>query len=94
MCINWKIVAGLGVVALAILVFAPQFIGAAAPLLVLALCPISMGVMMWAMAKNGGAKSCKTDSNDAISTELAESRTEIEALRAEVDRLHKDRPIS
>jgi len=94
MCINWKVAAGLGVVALGIMVFAPEFIGAATPLLILALCPISMGAMMWAMARNGGAKSCKTDGNDATSTELTESRTEVEALRAEVDRLRNDRSVS
>lgn len=49
MCLNWKVVAGLAVVAVFVLVVAPQFIWAALPLLLVAACPLSMLVMMWGM---------------------------------------------
>src|SRR5260370_42554159 len=46
MCLNWKVVAGLAVVALGVWVFAPNLILAALPLLVVAACPLSMLIMM------------------------------------------------
>ncbi|MGH2380817.1 MAG: hypothetical protein ACRDG7_06300 [Candidatus Limnocylindria bacterium] len=49
MCLNWKVVAGLAFLALAVWVAAPEYVLAVLPLLVLAACPISMGVMMWMM---------------------------------------------
>lgn len=49
MCFNWKVVAGLAVVGLGIWAVAPNLIGAALPLLVLAACPLSMFLMMRGM---------------------------------------------
>ncbi|MBM2810448.1 MAG: hypothetical protein HW416_1207 [Chloroflexi bacterium] len=49
LCLNWKVVAALGMVGLAIWVIAPGLIWAAAPLLVLAACPLSMLFMMRGM---------------------------------------------
>ncbi|MDQ6906689.1 MAG: DUF2933 domain-containing protein [Chloroflexota bacterium] len=49
MCINWKVVAGLAVVGLGVWAVAPNLIGAAAPLLLLAVCPLSMAFMMHGM---------------------------------------------
>lgn len=50
MCINKKVVGGLVVAALGIWWLAPAAIGAALPLLVLALCPLSMLFMMMSMS--------------------------------------------
>jgi hypothetical protein len=47
MCLNPKVLAGLAVVAGGIYVSAPDLFLAALPFLVLAACPIGMGVMMW-----------------------------------------------
>lgn len=47
MCLNPRVLAGIGVAIVAIWVFAPQFLLAALPLLLLAVCPISMGLMAW-----------------------------------------------
>jgi hypothetical protein len=49
MCLNWKVVIGLAIVALIVLVLAPQFILGALPLLIVAACPLSMLFMMRGM---------------------------------------------
>jgi hypothetical protein len=53
MCLNWKVIAGLAGVALLVLVLAPQLIGVALPLLLVAACPLSMLFMMRGMSGNG-----------------------------------------
>ncbi len=54
LCINWKVVIGLGVVGLGVWAVAPNLIGAAVPLLLLAVCPLSMIFMMRGMGSMGG----------------------------------------
>lgn len=46
MCLNWKVVGGLAALGLGIFVLAPDLIGLAFPLLLVAACPLSMLVMM------------------------------------------------
>jgi len=48
-CLNWKVIGGLGVVALGVWALAPNLIGAALPLLVFAACPLAMLLMMRGM---------------------------------------------
>lgn len=48
-CLNWKVIAGIAVVGLGLWTLAPGLLSAALPLLVLAICPLSMLVMMKAM---------------------------------------------
>ncbi len=58
-CLNRKVLAALGVLALAVWLFAPNLVGAALPLLFLAVCPLSIVAMMWAMGRtrpDGGAR--------------------------------------
>ena len=55
MCLNWKVLAGLAVVGLIVLLVAPQFIGAALPILLVAACPLSMLFMIRGMSGNGNA---------------------------------------
>ncbi len=50
-CLNWKVVVGLGVVGLGVWLLAPRFLLSALPLLILAACPLSMLVMMVGMNK-------------------------------------------
>lgn len=45
-CLNWQVVAALATAAVALWVLAPNLVGVAVPLLLLAACPISMLVMM------------------------------------------------
>ncbi|MBW3577402.1 MAG: DUF2933 domain-containing protein [Actinobacteria bacterium] len=54
MCINKKVVAGLAAVGLGIWWLAPGAIGAAMPLLLIAICPLSMVFMMKAMGGMNG----------------------------------------
>ena len=53
MCWNWKVLAGLAAVAVAMYLVAPNAILAALPLLVLLACPLSMVAMMWGMRGMG-----------------------------------------
>jgi len=55
MCLNWRVLTGLAVVALLVLVVAPQFIWAALPILLVAACPLSMLFMMRGMSGNGNS---------------------------------------
>ena len=57
MCLNWKVIAGLALVGVAFLVFAPGLAAAALPFLVLAICPISMVFMMKPMNGDMGSGS-------------------------------------
>ena len=99
MCINWKVVAGLAAAGLGVYAFAPNLIGAALPILVLAACPLSMVVMMRAMSGRGSCDTQKVASEGGAATaasqdELAELRAEVAQLRAErsgPDELPRDR---
>lgn len=73
MCLNKRVLIGLGVVALGVLAFAPGMFKSVAPLLLFAACPLSMGVMMWAMAR-GGANSCGTKEQSSERDEQIASR--------------------
>lgn len=50
MCLNWKVLAGLAAVGVGLWVVAPNLIGAALPLLLVAACPLSMFFMMRGMS--------------------------------------------
>ncbi len=53
-CLNPKVLAGLGVVAAGIWLFQPSLFAAAFPTLLILICPLSMGIMMFGMGKMGG----------------------------------------
>jgi hypothetical protein len=68
MCLNWKVLVGLAVVGLIVLVVAPQLIWAALPILLLAVCPLSMLFMMRGMA---GKRNATTEmQEDQLPAEL------------------------
>src|SRR5918996_1055874 len=48
-CVNWKVLVGLGIVGVAIWAVAPGPFLAVLPILLLAACPLSMLIMMWSM---------------------------------------------
>ena len=54
MCLNWKVLAGLGVVGVGLYLVVPGLAAAALPLLLLAVCPLSMLFMMKGMHGNQG----------------------------------------
>ena len=90
MCFNWKVAAGLTAAAVAVFAFAPNLIGAALPVLIIAACPLSMIVMMRAMS---GASRCDTPSNgtDSESNTAAASPNDVARLQAEIDQLRAER---
>lgn len=86
MCFNWKVLAGLGAVAVGVALFAPGAALAVLPLLLLAACPLSMGAMMFAMRSHSSSagESCHHSGNEA-SAEAKRAR--LAALREEEQRL-------
>lgn len=80
MCLNWKVVAGLAAIGLAIWAVAPGFVAAALPILVLAACPLSMLAMGVAMAKGHGT--AERQQAPAGASETPALRQELEAVRA------------
>ncbi|TMD45038.1 MAG: hypothetical protein E6I86_15850 [Chloroflexi bacterium] len=52
-CIDWKVVAGLAVVAVGIFLVQPRLFISALPVLLVAACPLSMVLMMWGMRSMG-----------------------------------------
>lgn len=85
MCLNKKVIAGLAVVGVGVLLFAPNAIGAALPLLILAVCPLSMIFMMRAMS-NGESSSSTGEEHEPQPPQTA-TVDEVAALRAEVQHL-------
>ena len=89
MCFNWKVVAGLIAAGVAVFTFAPDLIGAALPVLILAVCPLSMVMMMRAMS--GGSR-CDTASKGTDGeSNTATSPREVARLQAEIDQLRAQR---
>lgn len=61
-CINWRVVAGLGVVGIALFLLAPKLALASLPVLVVLVCPISMLFMMRSMGNMNMGASKPTNS--------------------------------
>jgi hypothetical protein len=85
MCVNWKVLAGLGIVAAGVAILAPAYALAVLPLLILALCPVSMGVMLFAM--RGRKSETGTTASAAADVPAPQSRPALQerlaVLRAE-----------
>lgn len=90
MCMNWKVVAGLAVVGLGVWAVAPNLIGAAAPLLLLAACPLSMILMMRGMGGMGGnpvtAQPAQTSQPTLVGDTREEQLTELKARHEAIAR--------
>ena len=84
-CFNPKVLVGLAAVGATLWLLNPASIGALLPTLVLLVCPLSMGVMMWRM-RSGGSCSATSPGGDGAAdtdTEIRALRTEIAGLRAQ-----------
>lgn len=97
MCLNRKVLIGAAVVGVGVGVwaFAPQAFGAALPLLVLAICPLSMLLMMKGMRESGG-NTCHTERSRDVETaaQQAQSATgepSVEELRTRLRALETQR---
>lgn len=87
MCINKRVVGVIAVVALAVLAASPRLLGTLAPVLLLAICPLSMVFMM------RGAQG-RSDGHDSSSDDrqLRELEEEVNRLKAELALRGGDRP--
>lgn len=83
MCINWKVLAGLGTVALGLFAFAPKLAAAASPYLVLAICPLSMLLMMGGMQ----VMNRKDDTSPSPEARLARLKGQQRELASEIAKL-------
>lgn len=94
MCINWKVLAGLGAVGVGIAVLAPQLFAAALPFLLLALCPLSMLFMMGSMRNMNGSQqdtAHSTPGNDlSRSGQITLLKTQQTALADQLKALERD----
>ena len=101
MCFDKRVVIGLGVVALGFLAVSPRSLGAVAPLLMMAACPLSMIFMMRTMnldgascgadqiVKRGEATSAERDVPDAYgesAPSTADANRRVRELEAELAR--------
>ncbi len=91
MCFNWKVAAGLTAAGVAVFAFAPNLIGAALPVLIIAACPLSMVVMMRAMS-GGSRRDTMSNGTDSESNTDA-TPSEVPRLQAEIDQLRAERGV-
>ncbi len=101
MSVNWKIVGVLSAVAVAVVVFAPPVGSRFLPLLLVAVCPLSMILMMRGMSAQGRRSrssdepstepqaddSSRKQRLDHLNRELAETHARQEAIALEIERL-------
>ena len=85
MCFNWKVIAGLAVVAGGVYMVAPAAFAAALPLLFLAACPLSMILMMKMMSGDNGQKG--GDKAESTPTGAVAQPANADELDAELQRL-------
>jgi hypothetical protein len=87
-CINPKVIAALVAVGGGVYVFAPQAFAAALPLLVLAICPLSMVLMMGMMTRGSGAgsSSCSDESTAGDGADVQALQARVAELESELGR--------
>ncbi len=93
MCLNPKVLAGLVVVGVAIYLMAPNLIAAVLPFLLLAACPLSMLLMMWAMQCTPGQdQQTPQDPDDGLTREerIARLRTQQASLADQIGALERE----
>lgn len=86
-CVNKRVLGGIAVVALAVLAVSPRLLGALAPVLLMAICPLSMVFMM--RGAHGPRDGHGSRSDDRQLRELEE---EVNRLKAELALRGRDRP--
>ena len=97
MCLNWKVVAGLAVVALIVGVIAPRLLLGAIPLLILAACPLSMLFMMGGMKGNRENRSAAPVSPSQTGgptreEQIARLQAQLDALSTETSERESQKP--
>ena len=97
MCLNWRVLGALALVGVVVLVAAPSLAARALPLLFVAVCPLSMAAMMWAMRgkKTAPAPPVGVPETTAPSAKqekgaeptLSDLRSELAGMHAQQERL-------
>lgn len=85
MCLNWRVIAAVSAVGVALLLFAPHLATSALPVLFVAICPLSMLLMMRAMQGDRAPSQPK----QAVGSNEATSREPLAELKGEAARLHE-----
>lgn len=85
-CLNRKVIVGLAVVAVGVLAVDPHLFSRVLPLLLVAICPLSMLFMMRGMSGNkasSGQMGVTSASEPGFDVEVTRLRAEVDQLRAE-----------
>jgi hypothetical protein len=94
MCLNWKIVTALAAVGAGIYLVTPHLVAAALPYLFLAICPLSMMLMMWGMQEHGSGNQEQETRESATGLtheeRIARLRVRQTALNNEINALERD----
>lgn len=90
MCLNWKVLAGLTALGVGIYAVVPNLASAALPFLLLALCPLSMLLMMKVM-QGDGPRTPETDDNMTYDEQLARLKAQHAALDEKIGTLERDK---
>lgn len=95
MCFNWKVLTALAFLGLGVWIAAPGLLGAALPVLVVAVCPLSMLVMMRRMQGDRSATSAPEEGRPADlpatqAEQLAELRSQLATIRARQESVSKE----
>ncbi len=86
MCFDWRVLGGLAIVGLGLWLYAPQLLGAALPILVVLICPLSMVLMAWMMRGFMGTAATRPSATDRLAAlEQQQAR-----LSAEIARTHSE----
>ena len=92
MCINKRVVIGVGVAALALLALSPRLLASLGPVLVMAICPLSMVFMMRAKGGRQGAEPSAPAATADRDRDLGELEEEVNRLKAELALRGDERP--
>lgn len=97
-CYDWRVIAAVAAVGIGILVFAPSIFAFAAPLLFLAICPLSMLLMMKMMGSQqhgepGALPAPSADRAAVLRARLASTRVEQERLARELEAIEAEEVV-
>jgi hypothetical protein len=91
MCLTWKVLATLAAMGVGVYLFAPGLLAEAVPLLLLAVCPLSMLLMMWAMQHTQGQQTPQEPDVGLTREEwIARLRTQQAALDDRIGELDRE----
>jgi hypothetical protein len=93
MCLNWKVLTSLVAVGVGIYLFAPGLLAEVVPILLLAACPLSMLLMMWAMQhtpEHNQQTPQETDAGLTREEQMAQLRAEQAALADRIGELERE----